>query len=153
MNSEDDFKENKMTFLQMVQDIINRMASNSSNLKTLYITILSALIVFFIDKDIINIKICFIITGITLVFYGLDSYYLSLERKYVNLYNKIINKDFPNKLLNYSLASISFNPKKDINRNNYKDTRIINTLISPSTILFYIPILVINIAIICLYSI
>lgn len=65
--------------LMMQQDIINRMASNSSNCKTWLITIIAALIALQISQDTIhNYGRLMII--VCVMFWYLDAFYLALER-------------------------------------------------------------------------
>jgi hypothetical protein len=77
------------THINILQNIINRMASNSANSKTWAITIISAIVVLLIDKSKTNI---FYIAYIPLVmFFFLDCFYLGLERHFRNLYNEFIS--------------------------------------------------------------
>lgn len=88
MNS--DLKESSaiQTHINILQNVINRMASNSANSKTWAITIISAIIVLLIDKSKTNV---FYIAYIPLVmFFLLDCFYLGLERHFRDLYNKFI---------------------------------------------------------------
>lgn len=87
---EQNIKENSavQNHINILQNIITRMASNSANSKTWAITIISAIIVLLIDKSKTNI---FYIVYLPLVmFYFLDSFYLGLERYFRTLYNKFI---------------------------------------------------------------
>ena len=75
-----DKKEHKLNVLQA---IISRMATNSSNCKLWCVTLLSAILVLFLSSDInlgIN-KIVVLIPVIPFVF--LDAFYLGLERHFV----------------------------------------------------------------------
>jgi uncharacterized membrane protein len=69
--------------IELQHAIINRMAANSSNCKTWCITIVSALLV--ISYQQTNIAIANLSYLPLLLFFFLDSYYLSLERD-VRLY-------------------------------------------------------------------
>ena len=79
--------ESKIKHLELIQGIINRMASNSFYLKGWAVTLVAG--IFAISaKD--SEKTFFLISYIPiLIFWGLDSYYLQLERKYRNLYKKV----------------------------------------------------------------
>ncbi len=74
-------------FITYLQDIINRMAENSHNCKTWFVSIIMALLALDVIKyDLWGIFIC----GIpTFIFMCLDGYYLGLERHFRN-----IQKDF-----------------------------------------------------------
>lgn len=65
--------------ISMLQGIINRMAGNSANCKNWTVTLVAAMLVLLVDKNmqIPNGWICLIPIG---VFYLLDCYYLGLER-------------------------------------------------------------------------
>lgn len=77
----------KIAYLQIIQKIIARFANNSFLIKGWAITINVAFIAI-VGKDLLLNK-KFILLGIipTLLFWFMDGYYLSLERKYINLYN------------------------------------------------------------------
>lgn len=76
--------------INILQNIITRMASNSANSKTWAITIVSAIIVLLIDKSKTN---TFYIAYVPLaMFFFLDSFYLGLERYFRILYNKFIEE-------------------------------------------------------------
>jgi hypothetical protein len=65
--------------ISMLQGIINRMAENSANCKNWTVTLVAAMLVLLVDKNmqIPNAWICLIPIGL---FYLLDCYYLGLER-------------------------------------------------------------------------
>ena len=65
--------------ISMLQGIINRMAGNSANCKNWTVTLVAAMLVLLVDKDmqIPNAWICLIPVAL---FYLLDCYYLGLER-------------------------------------------------------------------------
>ena len=79
------------THINMMQGMINRMASNSANCKLWCITILAALFGLYYDNKFTNLEYCYFIVAL---FYFLDCFYLGLERKFVeeqNDYVKAIN--------------------------------------------------------------
>lgn len=134
-----EFNENQVKHLEMVQSIISRMASNSFQLKALFITIFSALLALFFKVSILKTNTSFVILVlalITAVFWILDSYYLSLEKMYRNLYNKLIKnqKECPVPL--FDLTPIM--SKKS--ENGYTATNILNCFWSKSNRWFYPPI-------------
>jgi len=84
-------KENSavQNHINILQNIISRMASNSANSKTWAITIISAIVVLLIDKSKTNV---FYIAYIPLaMFFFLDCFYLGLERHFRKLYNEFID--------------------------------------------------------------
>jgi len=87
--------------ISMLQGIINRMSSNCSNCKTWAITILAAMLVLIVDKNIgfSNIWICYIPVAL---FFLLDCYYLGLEKtfrdKQSDFLVKVSNNNFVDEL-------------------------------------------------------
>ncbi len=77
--------------IQMYQGIISRMANNSANCKTWAITIIAAMLVLIADDKIgsSNMWICYIPV---ILFFFLDSYYLTLERIFIGKQKEFVNK-------------------------------------------------------------
>ncbi len=92
MNNIQTIKENPaiQNHVNMLQSIINRMASNSANSKTWAITIISAILVLLFDKQ----KTClvYIVYIPLLLFYFLDSFYLGLEKHFRGEYENFVDK-------------------------------------------------------------
>ena len=79
--------ENKLKHLEMIQGIINRMASNSFALKGWSVTLVAG--IFALSSKDAN-EIYFLIAYIPIVtFWFLDAYYLLQERLFRTLYGKI----------------------------------------------------------------
>lgn len=78
------------THLSILQSVIQRMATNSSNSKTYCITIISAILVIVADKG--KPEYAWIALFPTFVFAALDSYYLALEKGFRNSYNDFVMK-------------------------------------------------------------
>ena len=78
-------------YLQMLQDIINRMASNSSNCKAWAITLFTAMAALMIGVEVMRQWMLVILFPIAL-FYYLDAYYLGLEKDFRNLEASFIKK-------------------------------------------------------------
>lgn len=79
--------ENKRKHLELIQNIITRMASNSFMLKGWAVTLVAAIFALS-NKD--ADKLYFLVAYIPIiVFWGLDAYYLLQERLYRSLYDKI----------------------------------------------------------------
>lgn len=78
------------SYLTILQSVISRMASNSAACKTWCVTLVSAVVVIIADKGKPNYVW---ISAIPIVlFLLLDSYYLSLERQFRDVYNDFIRK-------------------------------------------------------------
>lgn len=119
--------ELKIKQLEFIQDTIKRMASNSFMLKGWAITLVSAL---FVLADKQAKPQFFLIAYIpTCVFWILDGYYLSLERKFRELYNEVIIKD--SKISSMSLDISSYAGYK------FWNTWWPTGILRPATSLFY----------------
>lgn len=78
------------THLSISQSVIQRMAANSAACKTWCITLVSAIQVAVADKG--NPMFALIAFIPTLLFLGLDMYYLALERCFRHSYREFIDK-------------------------------------------------------------
>lgn len=77
-------------YLGILQSVISRMSSNSAACKTWCITIISAMIVFILNKE--KPTQVWVAMIPLFLFFILDSYYLGLERHFRRLYNHFIQK-------------------------------------------------------------
>ena len=102
--------EDKIRNLEMIQNIITRMANNSFLLKGWSITIISG--VFSLNLEKINLAIYFLIYSVIIVFWFVDTYYLQLERRYRALYEDCRKKPTPDFCMNLS-------PPKSANKTLY----------------------------------
>lgn len=138
--------------LPSIQRTIDRMSGNSAIFKTIFATfVVMSVTIFigFVSSD--NCKVCPIATPIYagficflivsfLVFSLFDAYYLSLERGYVNLYNKIRKtKDVSDfKYVPITVRTIDTEDKNEFfQQKDYDRTRIWKCWISPTVIWFY----------------
>ena len=76
--------------LGLLQDVIQRMASNSSQCKTWAVTVVSAVLVVVADKD--KPEFAWIALVPTILFLFLDAYYLALEKAFRKSYNDFVEK-------------------------------------------------------------
>ena len=83
--------EEKIKHLEFIQGVINRMNSNSFQIKGWMVTIVAALLALYASSS----NVAYIFVGIvpTLVFWFLDAYYLQVERKFRGLYEDVINSE------------------------------------------------------------
>lgn len=79
--------------LDHIQGVINRLAGNSFKLKGWCITLSSALLGLALKGDTSTAEIAFLAILPTLVFWGLDGYYLASEREFRKLYNQATSGD------------------------------------------------------------
>ena len=84
--------EDERNYINLLNDAINRMASNSSNAKSCLVAIVAALMALQMpNKDNAYIILSALLP--TFLFYWLDCYYLSLEKRFRNLQSAFINKE------------------------------------------------------------
>lgn len=96
--------DDKRKHLELIQGVINRMASNSFLFKGWSITIIAGLSAFATQGSNTSLMVVPIVS--TLLFWSVDAYYLMLERAFINLYNKTATTR--PEAINYSLT-----PEKD----------------------------------------
>lgn len=82
--------DNRIKHLEMIQAIITRMGQNSFMIKGWTITLVVAMFAFVPKTAAIFIPIAIVPV---LIFAGLDTYYLQLERRYRALYDIVRKKD------------------------------------------------------------
>lgn len=110
-----DMGENKRNHLLMIQEIINRMAKNSFEIKGWAIGIMIAVYAFAGE----NTHKAVLITLIPLVvFWMLEAYYLMLERKYRALYDNIRLKNEKDIDFNMNFSEIKLD-MKDIHKYSF----------------------------------
>lgn len=89
--------EEKLKHLEFIQNVITRMNSNSFQIKGWAVTIVSALLAIYASSK----NNYFILVGVfpITIFWLLDAYYLSQERKFRGLYNDVAGiSDNPNEI-------------------------------------------------------
>ena len=118
----------KEKHLELIENIISRMANCSFLIKGWTLTIVAA--VFGLAAKDSNIKFIIIAYIIIPCFWILDTFYLSKERQYRSLYDKVRKSSDSD----FSMNTSEFN--------NGKNTWI-NTIYSKTLNLFYIPLIVI----------
>lgn len=84
---------NKITHLNMIQEVIGRFSRNSFTIKSWNITLLTAFLAYSLNSGIKEENILVITIAFTLGFMFLDWYYLNLEKSYRNLYKAIASLD------------------------------------------------------------
>lgn len=124
--------ENKIKHLELVQDIINRMASNSFMLKGWAVTLVAGIFAL-ASKD--ADKMYFLVAYIpVLVFWGLDAYYLLQERLYRSLYDKIRQTE---------ADKIDFSLKATTEEFSSDNNCYLSCLISKTELWFYLPLAIV----------
>lgn len=129
--------DNKIRHLEMVQQIINRMSSNSFALKGWSVTLIAGIFALSskdADKMYFLVAYCPII-----VFWFLDSYYLLQERLFRALYEKVRNNSKDEVDFSMNIALQEFQTKE----NTYS-----SCLISKTELVFYMPLAILSTVII-----
>jgi len=96
--------DRKLKHLDFLQGVINRLSTNSFLLKGWSVILVSAL--FALSAKDSHIGFVYLAYIPAIVFWGLDGYFLSQERKYRKLYEKISNLE-PNNI-NFSMSTKEF---------------------------------------------
>lgn len=125
--------EKKIKHLEMIQDIISRMASNSFMLKGWAVTLVAGMFVL-ASRDASWVFFCLAYIPI-IMFWLLDSYYLQQERLFRSLYDKI-RKTNEN--------DIDFSMKATLNEFNSGRNSYNSCLKAPTEMSFYV-----TLAIVC----
>ena len=117
-------------YFKIIQNAINRLASNSFLIKAWTITLIGSISI--LTFSILNTIIFTVLIGIVIVFWILDSYYLKMERLYRELYQDNVDKfntlDRRNEIL-------LFDMKIEIYKNKVK---LVKVIFSKTESLFYI---------------
>ena len=100
--------ENKIKHLELIQGVINRFSTNSFLLKGWSVVLVSAL--FALSANDSNICFIFLAYIPVIVFWGLDGYFLSMERLYRKLYEMVRLKDESD--VDFSMNAKILNTKK-----------------------------------------
>ena len=130
--------EKQIKHLEMIENVIERMARNCFELKGLTITLL-VLIMTLAGEEKTNTKIIFLVFIPIVFFWFLDSYYLQMERKFKSLYKCVIKK---------TEGEIDFNMDTradEVKTEGGKRINFICCLFSKSECLFYLPIVIVMI--------
>ena len=115
--------DGKLKHLEMIQDIVNRLASNSFVFKGWAATVIAGISAFAV-KDTSH-RIMLVALLATILFWLSDAYYLSLERRYRDLYNHVA--ELPDNKIDFSMKLLD----------NHKFRAWIKALYSEILIVFY----------------
>lgn len=123
--------DNKRHHLELIQSVINRMATNSFALKGWVVSLMAGIFVL-ADKDADKYYVVIALIPI-LFFWFLDSYYLLQERLYRALYNKTREQEESEIDFSMSATVAEFGDKKS----NY-----LSCVFSLTESLFYVPLMI-----------
>ena len=99
--------DGKLKHLELIQGVINRFSTNSFLLKGWSVVLVSAL--FALSASNSNVSFIFLAYIPSIVFWGLDGYFLSVERLYRKLYEIVRLKD--NNDIDFSMDISNLNEK------------------------------------------
>lgn len=131
--------ENKFKHIDIIQCVINRLASNSFMIKGWAITLVAAL--FVLSQKDTNYKFMWIALLPAIMFAILDSFYLWKERLYRELYKTVIKKE--DREIDFSMDVTEFN--------NGENTWV-RSFFSYTILLFYIPFIIVLIVLIAILT-
>ena len=101
VGSDVNFPEHQIKHLELIQDVVNRLASGSFQMKGWMITIVSALLAIYADNENELYPLFAILP--TVIFWFLDAYYLWQERKFRGLYNDVSGVTQNNKVQPFAM--------------------------------------------------
>jgi hypothetical protein len=108
MSDEEEYKVDSQAVqahLNILQSVIQRMASNSASSKTWCITLVSAILVIVADKGKTKYALLAVIPIFLFLF--LDAYYLALEKGFRNSYNEFISKLHSKQICSIDLFAVA----------------------------------------------
>ena len=134
--------------IDLIQNCITRMSQNSFNVKGWLIALLVAIIAL-LPENINVVAVCFIIVGITSVFWYLDGFFLKIETLYRWKYNWVISKRLKSDDFYYDLNP--HNKKMWLSNDgekNKKEPCIFAKMFTKTLWPFYLPIIVVALIVI-----
>lgn len=134
--------------IDLIQNCITRMSQNSFNVKGWLIALLVAIIAL-LPENINVVAVCFIIVGITSVFWFLDGFFLKIETLYRWKYNWVISKRLKSDDFYYDLNP--HNKKMWLSNDgekNKKEPCIFAKMFTKTLWPFYLPIIVVALIVI-----
>jgi len=130
--------DKRLKHLELIQGVVTRIGGNLFTLRGWMITLVVALSAAFLEFGRNELQIILVL--VIFIFWTHDAYFLSLERSYRHLYNKV-------RFLKEEEVDFSMNVEEFT---KLRDTSILYCMMSRTLSFFYIPVLII-ITIISLY--
>jgi len=122
--------DKKLKHLEFIQGAISRMGGNLFYLRGWVITLVAGVLVLLTQIENGRLPIIFL-AFITILFWAYDGYFLSLERNYRKLYDKV--RMMKEEDIDFSMSIRDF--KKDW------DSSMLSCIFSPTLRYFYVPLL------------
>lgn len=133
--------QDKITYLEMLQTVIARMASNSFHIKGWTISLIPALLALMVSKEELKEYSWFLLIPLVL-FWMLDAYYLWQEQLYRKLYQRVVCSEECNHLF-------SMNPS-EFKQKGWPEWMLGGKVFRSNTLLiFYLPLLILILIIWC----
>lgn len=123
--------DKKLKHLEFIQNTISRMAGNLFYLRGWVITLIAGILVLFYQINSSPLPVIFLVFVIIL-FWMYDGYFLSLEKMYRDLYDKVRIMD--EEKIDFSMEIKEFK--------RYKKNSIVFCIFSKTLIFFYSPLLI-----------
>ena len=120
--------EKKLKHLELIQGVVTRMAGNLFYLRGWVITIVAGVLVLLTQTTVNRLPVVFL-SLVTLLFWGYDAYFLSLERLYRDLYDKV--RKMKDEEIDFSMDIREFK--------QYKKNSMVFCFFSPTLRYFYTP--------------
>lgn len=130
MSQDTAIQNGRLKHLEMIQQVINRLAGNSFLIKGWSITLVSALLLFIAKED--KDQIGWAAMLVVLAFWLLDALYLQKEKQFRALYD------------HYRLQPSDVETDFNMNPNDYRNQTdsLLKVLVSPSIISLHLPLLI-----------
>lgn len=147
-----EFTETERHFIGLLHDTINRMANNSANCKNWFMAVVAAIIAY-VANNPESADVLWVLLFIDLLFYGLDSYYLQLEKNFRDIecnFVQAVKDDSTEDGTMVDTLLYNFNYNNIVkNGGTKKEKNICKALKSPSTWLFYSSFFILIIIVYC----
>lgn len=121
----------RLKHLELIQNVVTRMAGNLFYLRGWVITLIAGVLVLLTQTTTERLPIIFL-SLIIILFWGYDAYFLSLERMYRDLYDKV--RKMNDEEIDFSMDIAEFR--------KYKKNSMIYCFFSPTLRYFYGPLLI-----------
>lgn len=105
--------------MDLIQACVTRMADNSFRLKELYVSLIAIVLTVMMSQKFELLMVCVVVLGVTIVFWGLDAFFLKMETLYRWKYEWVIEKRIAGEgAYLYNLNPHNKNMWLDINEKN-----------------------------------
>ncbi|MED9967864.1 MAG: hypothetical protein UFJ18_13950 [Blautia sp.] len=105
--------------MDLIQACVTRMADNSFRPKELYVSLMAIALTVMMSQEFELLMVSMVVLGVTVVFWGLDAFFLKMETLYRWKYEWIIEKRIAGeRAYLYNLNSHNKNMWLDINNKN-----------------------------------